>query len=152
MIKYNIKNLYEDRYAITWQQPMGDGTCIEQVTTFRTTEFLLRKFLTRAQAGISGYVAAMRAKNPRIPRSNGARLYEWDGDVSALPVFYKTQAEKMNTYYKNVDLELPKPAPIPTEPELFEVVKRAGTWTIIKHDSELLTWAEACNELAKRIA
>jgi hypothetical protein len=152
MIKYNIKNLYEDRYAITWQQPMGDGTCIEQVTTFRTTEFLLRKFLTRAQAGISGYVAAMRAKNPRIPRSNGARLYEWDGDVSALPVFYKNQAEKMNTYYKNVDLELPKPAPIPTEPELFEVVKRAGTWTIIKHDSELLTWAEACNELAKRIA
>lgn len=152
MIKYNIKNLYEDRYAITWQQPMGDGTCIEQVTTFRTTEFLLRKFLTRAQAGISGYVAAMRAKNPRIPRSNGARLYEWDGDVSALPVFYKNQAEKMNAYYKNVDLELPKPAPIPTEPELFEVVKRAGTWTIIKHDSELLTWAEACNELAKRIA
>lgn len=152
MIKYNIKNLYEDRYAIHWQQPMGDGTTVEQMTTFRSTEFLLRKFLSRAQMGISGYVAAMRQKNPRIPRSSGTRLYEWDGDTSALPECYKKQAVKMNTIYKTVDLNLPKPEQKPSEPELFEVVKKNGTWTIVKHDTELLTWQEACNELAKRIA
>ena len=152
MIKYNIKNLYDDRYAITWQQPMGDGTTVEQVTTFRSTEFLLRKFLARAQAGISGYIAALRMRNPKIPRSSGARLYEWDGDSTALPTCYKTQAEKMNAYYKTVDLDLPRPEAKPTEPELFEVIKKAGTWTIVKHEAELLTWAEACNELAKRIA
>lgn len=152
MIKYKIKNLYDDRYAVYWQQPMGDGTITEQMTTFRSTEFLLRKFLARAQLGISGYLAAMRQKNPKIPRSSGTRVYEWDGDTSAMPECYQKQAEKFKTMYKMVDLNLPKPEEKPSEPQLFEIVKRNDVWTIVKHESELMTWEQACNELAKRIA
>ena len=151
-IKYNVKLMYEDRYVVTWDQPMGNGTTAQQVTTFRSTEFLLAKFLSLAQTRISGAAAAMRAKNPAIPKTIcGSRMYEWDCDVSALPDCYKRQFEKRQAELRITNLELPIEEPT-HEPELYEIAKRNDVWTIVKHEQELLTWEEACAELAKRIA
>lgn len=151
-IKYNIKNLYEDRYVITWEQPMGNGTTVQQVTTFRSKEFTLGKFLSVAQTRISGAVAALRMKNKSIPKNPmGYRMYEWDGDASVLPDCYKRQLLKQQQEFRMVDLDKPVEEK-KHEPELYEIAKRNDVWTIVKHEQELLTWDEACAELAKRIA
>lgn len=151
-IKYNVKNLYEDRYVITWDQPMGNGTTVQQVTTFRSKEFSLEKFLSQAQNRISGFAAALRQKNPSIPKmTSGYRMYEWDGDISALPDCYKRQFVKRQQEFRMVQLDMPVEEK-PREPELYEIAKQNGVWTIKKHEQELLTWEEACAELAKRIA
>lgn len=155
-IVYNIKYLYDDRYIATWEQPMGDGTKTTQVAAFRTKAFSLQEFLHAAQQRISGQVALLRKKYPNIPRSIGSyRIYTWDCDTSALPDCYKRQLEKQQQTFRMVDLN---PAPVakkeekPAEPQLYEILKQNGVWTIKKHETELMTWEEACNELAKRIA
>lgn len=151
-IKYNVKNLYEDRYVITWDQPMGNGTTVQQVTTFRSKEYSLEKFLSQAQNRISGFAAALRQKNPAIPKmTSGYRRYEWDCDVSALPDCYKRQVINPQQEFRMESLALPVEDK-QREPELYEVTKQNGVWTIKKHEQELLTWEEACAELAKRIA
>lgn len=149
-IKYNLKHLYEDRYAITWEQPMGDGTIKTQMSSFRCKEFSLEKFLQNAQQRISAQAAQLRMRFPNMPRSTGHRLYEWDRDASALPEMYQRQLAKQAEVLRMVDLD--KTPAKPKEPELFEVVKRNNVWTLVKHETELLTWEEACAELAKRIA
>lgn len=156
-ITYNLKYLYEDRYIATWEQPMGDGTKTTQVATFRTTEFSLQKFLNLAQQRISGQVASLRKTHPSVPRATGSyRVYEWDRDASALPECYKRQLEKQQQTFKMVDFPAAQADAAkeekPREPELYEIAKQNGVWTIKKHESELMTWEEACNELAKRIA
>lgn len=152
-IVFNVKNLYDDRYAVTWQQDMGDGTVKQQVATFHSTDFSLEAFLRRCRTSISGYLSNLRVKNPRIPKAGSTYgVYQWDGDVSCLPNNYKRQAEKRNELSELLKEGQPTVESKPEEPQLFEIVKRNDVWTIVKHETELMTWEEACNELAKRIA
>lgn len=152
-IVFNVKNLYEDRYAVTWQQNMGDGTVKQQVATFRSTDFSLEEFLRRCRRSISGYLGNLRTKNPSLPKAFSThQMYEWDGDTSCLPNNYKVQAEKRNELEELLRAPQPRVESKPEEPQLFEIVKRNDVWTIVKHETELMTWEEACNELAKRIA
>lgn len=152
-IIFNVKNLYDDRYAVTWVQDMGNGETKQQVATFHTTEFTLDAFLRRCKIAISGYLSGLRSKNPRIPKATSTYgVYLWDGDTSCLPNNYKAQAAKRNELRELLTPGQPKVETKTEEPQIFEIAKRNDVWTIVKHESELLTWEEACNELAKRIA
>lgn len=152
-VVFKVKNLYNNRFIVEWEQSFLDGTKNTQTATFRSDDFTLEKFLAHARSRISAQRKILRSDG-LIP-SNGDRRtnYEWDCDASFLPERLRSQAIAKEAQLQIVDLDSPKQEPEKTtEPQVFELTKRSGVWTIVKHETELLTWEEACNELAKRIA
>ena len=68
---------------------------------------------------------------------------EWDEDptdIATMPII------GLGTYKKRVVVNK-----VDASDMVYEVVKKDGVWTVVKHDSPLFTWDEAVAELKKRI-
>lgn len=140
--------MYDNRYEASFELPTADGK-VRLTATTRITTVSLVELLRRLGACISTAISNRKRWDNAV--MSGVKFcYEWDGDVSDLPTLFHNQASSM----RQTSMEMLHPDQIvgkPREPRLLEVCKVGGVWTIKKHETELLTWAEACNELAKRI-
>lgn len=108
-----------------------------------------KKFITtsRQKVGTLSQLHALCKNNiSTILWKNGlgsGHYIEWDEDptdIISMPII------GLNTYKKKIKVE-----PVDVTDMVYEVIKVDETWTVIKHDSPLLTWSEAVEELKKRI-
>lgn len=141
-LEYHIEHLYAGKYCASTKVQTADGVKTIR-TTFHTNDARIKNLMSRARVGLSGAFFIARKKDPTLPSQN---RYDWDGDVSNLP---------KNASNAEPVLKVTPIAKISATPEsrkrLLEVKKVNNVWTIIKHETELLTWEEACNLLKERI-
>lgn len=148
IIKYHVRLLYDNRFQASFELPSAGGKVYMTAGT-HYNGVSLTDMLRRLGQSISVSVSTRRKWDASIPK--GAPFcYKWDGVVTDLPELFHNQAATM----RQTAMEQLHPDDIvgkPHEPRLLEVCKVNGVWTIKKYEQELLTWEEACNELAKRI-
>lgn len=148
-VKYHLRLMYENRYKVEFEIQFGAKT-LKFETTTRYDGFLLKDLLRQAQTTAAGCVSQRKKWDNNIPA--GTRLfYYWDGDASEMDERMQKQAEKTSQRLRVLPLEQIKLPEIEQEPRLLEVVKVNDVWTIKKHESQLLTWEEACAELKKKL-
>lgn len=148
MVKFKLQYLSDYQYVLSWRQPVP-GKQPELFTsriTFKRP--LLRHLLAEARSRISTTLAMKSQVNPNYRNLFKQTQYEWDQDVSELPPFMQSQADK----------ELQRQAILTgkthrvEEPEkLFYFEHVAGHAYLRKAERPLMTWEEACAELRKKM-
>lgn len=132
---FHIKKLYGTSYCAS-ASFVHNGVTKRIETKFKIESSDVKKIVSRARTNISGTLYLMRKEDQTLPKKN---RYDWDGDVRDLCF------EQPVTTHTNIQKEAEQ------QKRLLEVKKVNNVWTIIKHESELLTWEDACALLKQRI-
>ena len=139
-LQYHIKYLYGHLYAVSTSFEVN-GVRKEVLTRVTCKATTLPEIVKRTRGALGNAFFAARKRDADLPQNN---RYEWDCDTSDLQPSFKKD---------NFCLAKPVPQQNDTgsKKRVLEVKKVNGVWTIVKHDSELLTWSEACELLKQRI-
>lgn len=148
-VTYHIRLMYENRYQVTFEIPTLSGRTMLTSST-RCDARNLNDLLRQATTVISGCISQRKKWDKELVGASQLR-YVWDGDATDLPSPLQKQAEEFRRPGLQLLAREVLDAPKPRTPRLLEVIKKNGVWTIVKHEKELMTWEQACAELAKRI-
>lgn len=133
-VKYHLSTLADGAIGIAITANTRDGE---------------KQFFARTRqkpATISKLFAVCKGNIHTVLWKNGygsGHTIDWDEDVSEiidLPII------GLKTYKKRVVVNK-----IDAADAVYEVVEKAGVWSVIKHNNPLMTWDEAVAELKKRI-
>lgn len=138
-LKYHIKYLYGELYAVSTKLELN-GAHKEVVTRTQCKSTELPEIVKKARLSISNAFFYARRRDESFPNNN---RYVWDCDISDLQPRFRTGSTP--------SLKSTQTQKIDNQKRVLEVKKINGVWTIVKHDSELLTWSEACELLKQRI-
>lgn len=139
-LQYHIKYLYGHLYAVSTSFEVN-GVRKEVLTRVTCKSETLPEIVKRTRGALGNAFFAARKRDADLPQNN---RYVWDCDISDLqPSLAKGNIGLTKTVPQQT---------VPTDKKrVLEVKKVNGVWTIVKHDSELLTWSEACELLKQRI-
>lgn len=152
MNKYHIVQLDESYYKVSWEGRVN-GQKLTVVGRFTYEGMKLSVLLSQARNRIGAGVFAESKKKGFKPIFTSKNL-EWDGDSSNLPNVFQRQAvgdvaPQMVAGSLN---ELTHVMAQKKDPErVFEIKKVNNVWTVVKHDTPLLTWEEAANLLKTKV-
>lgn len=128
-IEYHLKYMYGNRFQVS--ASYGDFSFVSNITEDKRR---ICRVHEKARANCSAWFYLARKNGRDVPTKN---RYVWDGDSS--------------------DLRQETPQQAPTVPEAqsaqrnLEIKKVNGVWTIVKHNEQLLTWAQACALLKEKV-
>lgn len=128
-IEYHLKYMYGNRFQVS--ASYGDFSFVSNITEDKRR---ICRVHEKARANCSTWFNLARKNGRDVPTKN---RYVWDGDSS--------------------DLRQEAPQQAPTVPEAqsaqrnLEIKKVNGVWTIVKHNEQLLTWAQACALLKEKV-
>lgn len=142
-ITFSVSHQYENKYSVKYIIPMPGQPDALFTSTMTSNNWRLSTLISRAKQVVYSRLYGLRAQG-KVPRAS-TDVIEWDKAVADLPESFKKQS--MNALRRYV------PAPgteQETEVRNMEVAQVNGIWTILVKEP-LMTWAEACAELKKKV-
>lgn len=139
-LQYHIKYLYGHLYAVSASFEVN-GVRKEVLTRVTCNATTLPELVKRTRGALANAFFVARKRDADLPQNN---RYEWDCDTSDLQPSLKKDSFCLTK-------SVPQQNDTGSKRRVLEVKKVNGVWTIVKHDSELLTWSEACELLKQRI-
>lgn len=154
MEKYHISQLDDSFYKVSWEGRVH-GRMMKIVGRFSYEGISLNSLLAaargRVSAGVYGECKKLNLPKPMFSCKN----LVWDENSEDIPAVFFKQAEGRKAGFKMVASSLNELTHVMAkkeEPErLFEIKKVNGVWTVVKHDTPLLTWEQAAKELKTKV-
>lgn len=153
MEKYHITQLDDSFFKVLWNGRVN-GREVEISGRFTYSGTSLKALCGTARSRIFAGVSAEGRKFGFKPVFTSSTLV-WDEDTSGLASIFARQAQ-MGAGVKLIAGSLSELTDVmnkKVQPErLYEIQQVKGVWTVKKHETPLLTWDEAVEELKKKVA
>lgn len=155
MEKYHVSQLDDTFFKVAWEGRVN-GRIMKIVGRFSYDGISLGSLLAQARTRISAGVHNMNKKLGLPKASFSCKDLKWDEDVTHLPDIYARQVKNKDIGYRMVAGSLNELTHVmaqkkETPERLFEIKKINDVWTVIKHETPLMTWDEATKELKSKV-